>query len=136
MKKTMVVIDCRPDRWDVVGPFDTFTGAVMAANSIWAHLTEREKAGRYVAAGSADIERMDEEDFYDTFEEMYTTANDSPVVLDDDGELIIFESVVPGMDDEIRESVHSDLAPCSNQAFFDEYCKRHEEKYGVPFQYI
>lgn len=46
-----------------------------------------------------------------------------------------WESVVSLMDDEIREAVHSDLAPCYPAAFLAEYEKRHLEKYGEPFRY-
>lgn len=38
------------------------------------------------------------------------------------------------MDDDIREEVHAELAPCTPQAFFDRYCKRHEERYGEPWE--
>lgn len=34
------------------------------------------------------------------------------------------------MDDVLREEIHRELAPCSEQEFFDEYAKRHEEKFG------
>ena len=44
-----------------------------------------------------------------------------------------FDVAVSVMDDEIREAVHSDLAPCSEQAFMDEYCKCHEAKYNELF---
>ena len=44
-----------------------------------------------------------------------------------------YEAAVMLMDDEIRESVHADLAPCSEEEFLTEYMKRHEEKYGMPF---
>jgi hypothetical protein len=44
-----------------------------------------------------------------------------------------FDCAVSGMDDEIREAVHGDLAPCTDQEFIDEYCKRHEAKYGELF---
>lgn len=43
---------------------------------------------------------------------------------------IDFEVSVSLMDDEIREAVHFSLAPCTDQEFFDEYAKRHAEKYG------
>lgn len=33
-------------------------------------------------------------------------------------------------DDELREQLHMELAPCSNQEFFDAYAKAYEEKYG------
>lgn len=34
------------------------------------------------------------------------------------------------MDDDLREEIHRDMAPCSAQEFFDEYAKRHEDKFG------
>lgn len=54
----------------------------------------------------------------------YVFLNDSPIP---------FQAAVMLMDDEIREEVHADLAPCTDQEFFDEYCKRHLEKYGIEF---
>lgn len=49
-------------------------------------------------------------------------------------EEIIFEAVVSIMDDEIREAIHDRLAPCTEQEFFDAYCKAHEAKYGEEFE--
>ena len=49
------------------------------------------------------------------------------------GEMVDFEVAVNLMDDEIREAVHADLAPCTEQEFIDEYVKRHEAKYGETF---
>lgn len=37
------------------------------------------------------------------------------------------------MDDEIREEVHRELAPCTNEEFMEEYKKRHMEKFGEEF---
>lgn len=37
------------------------------------------------------------------------------------------------MDDEIREQVHHELAPCTAQEFVDRYCKLHKEKFGEDF---
>ena len=34
------------------------------------------------------------------------------------------------MDDELREDIHRELAPCADQEFFNEYAKRHAEKFG------
>lgn len=50
------------------------------------------------------------------------------------GEMVDFEAAVNLMDDEIREAVHADLAPCTDQEFMDEYARRHEEKYGQSFE--
>lgn len=46
-----------------------------------------------------------------------------------------WDNIVSLMDDEIRKSVHSDLAPCSNVEFLQEYKKRHLEKFGEEFKY-
>lgn len=45
-----------------------------------------------------------------------------------------FETCVVLMDDEIREEISADLAPCTEQEFIDEYCKRHFTKYGINFE--
>ena len=50
------------------------------------------------------------------------------------GEMVDFDAAVNLMDDEIREAVHADLAPCTDQKFMDEYARRHEEKYGQSFE--
>lgn len=50
------------------------------------------------------------------------------------GEMVDFDVVVNMMDDEIREAVHADLAPCTDQEFMDEYAKRYEAKYGETFE--
>lgn len=55
-------------------------------------------------------------------------------VTNEYGVEINFDVAVSLMDDEIREDVHSDLAPCTEQEFFDAYCKKHEAKYGEEFE--
>lgn len=78
-------------------------------------------------------------------------ANDETVLTEDDIEMIAhgwekpvdeiidqldpvnYEYAVEMMDDDIREAVHSDLAPCSDARFLWEYCKRHKAKYDCEF---
>lgn len=38
------------------------------------------------------------------------------------------------MDEDIREDIHGELAPCTNEEFLTEYCKRHAKKYGEEFE--
>ena len=45
-----------------------------------------------------------------------------------------FDAAVNLMDDELREEIHMDLAPCTDEEFLREYEKRHFEKYGEEFQ--
>ena len=49
-------------------------------------------------------------------------------------EAVDFDAAVNLMDDALREEVHADLAPCTEQEFLDEYVKRHEAKYGETFE--
>lgn len=44
-----------------------------------------------------------------------------------------WDAVVNYMDRDVAEELHSKLAPCSNQEFFDAYCKAHEKKFGETF---
>lgn len=44
-----------------------------------------------------------------------------------------WDAIVNYMDRDIAEELHSKLAPCSNQEFFDAYCKAHEKKFGETF---
>lgn len=46
------------------------------------------------------------------------------------GKKLDYEAAVEYMDDDLREELHADLAPCSPQEFFDAYCEAHEEKFG------
>ncbi len=60
---------------------------------------------------------------------------ESQYVKDEDGNEILFEAAVNLMDDDLREALHRDMAPCTNQAFYDEYVKRHSAKFnGEKFQ--
>lgn len=54
-------------------------------------------------------------------------------VEDADGRAVSFGAAVSLMDDEIREELHGEMAPCPNQEFFDAYCRRHEQEFGEAF---
>lgn len=47
---------------------------------------------------------------------------------------IDFDVAVNLMDDDIREKIHYDMAPCEPQEFFDEYVKRHEEQFNEEWE--
>ena len=49
------------------------------------------------------------------------------------GQELDYEDVVEYMDDDIREYLHHQLAPCSAQHFYNEYCKMHKEIYNEDF---
>lgn len=51
-------------------------------------------------------------------------------VINSYGTEINYNAAVELMDDELREEVHADLAPCTEQEFFDEYARRHAERFG------
>lgn len=45
-----------------------------------------------------------------------------------------FDACAILMYDEIREELHMELAPCTEQEFLDAYVERHAEKFGEDFQ--
>lgn len=47
-----------------------------------------------------------------------------------------WDMIVSYMDDEIRESIHNEIAPCSNGDFLLAYCKAHSEKYDEDFSIV
>ena len=51
------------------------------------------------------------------------------MVKNEYGVEIRYNVAVAMMDDEIREELHTKLAPCSDQEFFDAYAKAHEAKF-------
>lgn len=57
----------------------------------------------------------------------------SKKVVNEYGKVIDFDAAVMFMDDELREYLHMELAPCSDQEFFDAYGKAYEDKFGIPF---
>lgn len=45
----------------------------------------------------------------------------------------LYNAAVQLMDDEIREEIHNNLAPTTEEEFLTAYMERHEKKYGEPF---
>ena len=45
-----------------------------------------------------------------------------------------FDAAVNMMDVEIREELHNELAPCTEQEFMDAYVKAHKVKYNEQFE--
>lgn len=56
------------------------------------------------------------------------------VVTNKWGKEIYYNAAVELMDDELREKLHLEMAPCTDQEFFDAYCKLHEEKFGEEWE--
>lgn len=52
-------------------------------------------------------------------------------VINKNGIEINFEAAVELMDDELRERIHDELAPCTEQEFFEAYETAHAAKYGA-----
>ena len=55
-------------------------------------------------------------------------------VINLSGREIDFDFGVGLMDDEIREELHAELAPCTDQEFFTAYEKAHAEKFGEEWE--
>lgn len=55
-------------------------------------------------------------------------------VVNANGTIIDYDVAVSLMDDGIREDLHRELAPCTEQEFFTAYEKAHAEKYGEEWE--
>lgn len=60
----------------------------------------------------------------------WIARNSASIVTNSFGCEIDYKVAECNMDDEIREELHNELAPCDDQLFFDEYAKKHFEKYN------
>ncbi|WP_298049182.1 hypothetical protein [uncultured Bifidobacterium sp.] len=55
----------------------------------------------------------------------------STVILND--KPVDYDTAVNLMDDDIRESLHDSISPCSDQEFLNAYLEAHYAKYGEEF---
>ena len=55
-------------------------------------------------------------------------------IVNINGQEISYVAAEALMDDDIREELHRELAPCSEEEFLEAYCKAHKEKYGEEFR--
>ncbi len=44
-----------------------------------------------------------------------------------------YDACVNLMDDDLREELHSKLAPCTDELFLERYCDEHLKKFGQEF---
>lgn len=45
----------------------------------------------------------------------------------------LYNAAVNLMDDDLREELHSTMAPCTDEEFLEAYMEAHEAKYGEEF---
>lgn len=119
------------------GDFPALEDAIRAADDRWSRLTAAAQARRevYVAVG-----QFPDETEAGTVDVLAWILAGEPVecdivyragsVVNAYGEYIRFDVAASLMDDEVREAVHAEMAPCSNQEFFDAYCISHRELFG------
>ena len=55
-------------------------------------------------------------------------------VMNNYGTEIEWNTAVNLMDDDLREELSADLAPCTEQEFFEAYSKAHEDKFGEEWE--
>lgn len=66
---------------------------------------------------------------------IYLNSDSAQYVQDKDGRTVDYDAAVELMDDDLREQLHMEMAPCTNQEFYDAYVKAHAEKFnGEKFQ--
>ena len=58
-----------------------------------------------------------------------TNIDGHRLVINEYGVELDFEATTYHMDDDLREKLHFELAPCTDQEFFEAYAKAHQEKF-------
>lgn len=56
------------------------------------------------------------------------------MVINSYGVAVNYIAAVALMDDELREEDCANLAPCTDQEFFDEYARLHAERFGETWE--
>lgn len=75
-----------------------------------------------------EVEAIGEWEDYD--EDVITYANKPVKVANVSGKEIDYDAAVNQMDDELREQLHGQLSPCTEQEFFTAYELAHLNKFG------
>lgn len=55
-------------------------------------------------------------------------------VINKSGMQINYDAAVQLMDDDLREELHAEIAPCTEQEFFTAYEAAHAEKFGEEWE--
>lgn len=63
------------------------------------------------------------------FAKNITNGTEDSLVINEYGQLIHYDVAVNMMDDDLRNELHFELAPCTDQEFFEAYAKAHQEKF-------
>lgn len=63
------------------------------------------------------------------FAKNITNGTEDSLVINEYGQLIHYDVAVNMMDDDLRNELHFELAPCTDQEFFEAYEKAHQEKF-------
>lgn len=98
---------------NMIAKFETLEAAEL---ELAAYEAEDKKDGTYTP------------DFYEVIE-LEEVSDDAAEIIDAG----LYDAAVALMDDEIREELHAELAPCSDGAFLTAYMKRHLDKFGTKF---
>lgn len=51
------------------------------------------------------------------------------------GCIVCFQASVLSMDDDLRERLHNDIAPCTDQEFFAAYMAEHAREFGEEWEW-
>ncbi|MBQ9020604.1 MAG: hypothetical protein IJ113_01115 [Eggerthellaceae bacterium] len=87
------------------------------------------ESARYTVQSSEN-----EMEFADYEEAIEAYDRETEIVRNGYGVEFNYDAAVGIMDEDIRERLHFEIAPCSHQKFFDAYCDAHKKHYGEEFE--
>ena len=128
MKRYFIVDDLTTRR--SICDFDALTAtteadAIREGKKVWEHLSKADQADRdafCICYGEMDEDGIPSDEGWDIVYDCMTSVPG-------------FDYAVALMDDEIREAIHAEGICDTEEAFLDEYRRRHLEKYGEEFTF-
>ena len=94
----------------------------------------------FITTHNRELDSLSPQDYYNKYCKLHKEiwgkdfyVDTELVVKNKYGEPLEYDVVVEYMDDDIREYLHHQLAPCSAQLFYDEYVKMHNQIHDYEF---
>lgn len=101
----------------------------------YTRLADMEEAAKAeVVEPEEDMEDEEEPDEEQMESRKRVRESSGRIVTNRNGTKVDFDAAMGLMDDDLREKLHSEMAPCSPQDFFSAYEKVHEEEFGEEWE--
>lgn len=126
--------DCFDHKLDAATQAEAEAEALREWERMGRHGQKRREAFYFGRVEASKYEKAMAEDFGNVLPLLENITEFPLRVVNAGGHAIDYEFAVWHMDDDIRERLHADLAPCTAQEFFTAYEQAHAEEFGEEWE--